>query len=260
MEMQLREVPQVELQQDLLRFAGLFSERVEQAAEPLSDIRDPRRTADALHRALLYEAHALEIATGPSPGVDALDMAVFITLCREAFERHWLPHVYGAAGRDMFRALETSEADAWTIAGKVLSSAQEDLLREQVRAWQAENPAQVHVEAVRLADFSKLHGDAAKNAAASGLLASVKSATRTADDALRLGERALFLAQRAPFSLRLQVRIGTLELMAEAGQQVARLDVAAARAESLARRCSVYLTLIGVIWVVIFWLGYYLAR
>jgi hypothetical protein len=48
------------------------------------------------------------------------------------------------------------------------------------------------------------------------LLASVKGATEEADEAILLGERAFFLANRLPFFVRHQVRLGSREVVGDA--------------------------------------------
>jgi hypothetical protein len=43
----------------------------------------------ALRETLIYVSSAIEIATGPLPSVNLVDMLVFLRLCRVAVERHW---------------------------------------------------------------------------------------------------------------------------------------------------------------------------
>lgn len=250
MEMQLSGATEAELQQDLQRFAGALSERIEQAAEQLADARNPRWTALALHRALHYETAAFEIATGRVPEVNLLDMIVFVTLCRDVLERHWIPNVLGDFGRQLLASFDASDGELRRIADKVLRPDQQRQLQERIRAWQTENAGQVHVESVRLADFSRLYGEAAGDAVNNGLLASVRSATRSADDALRLGERALFLAQRAPLSLRLHVRIGALEILADSIEQLGP----SSPLDRAIRRWAGYAAVVAFVGCLLFWL------
>jgi hypothetical protein len=261
MDVQVCHVTQAELQQDMQRFAGVFSERVEQAAETMAGASHPRHAAEVLQRALVYESSAIEIATGQLPEANLLDMVVFVSLARGAFESHWLPKVFGPAGSDMLQALERSETDAWEVAARVLSREQLEQLKILIQAWQLENAGQVHVEAVRLADFSKLHGEAARKANVTGLLSGVRTAARAADEAMRLGERAMFLAQRAPFALRTHVRVGALEVAADTLQF---LDATWMRVthqvDRMVRGWLLGLALVGAVWLVIFWLGYAWAR
>jgi hypothetical protein len=70
---------------------------------------------------------------------------------------------------------------------------------------------------VRFTDFSARAGEVAAERVrhARGLLGSVKGATQAADQALLLAERGLFLAQRMPFLLRLQARLGVQETISD---------------------------------------------
>ena len=64
---------------------------------------------------------------------------------------------------------------------------------------------------------------------ASGLLAGVKQAVQSADQARLLAERALFAAQRLPFLLRMQIRVATQQVMADVRNEVVPALAAARR-------------------------------
>ena len=88
------EVLELELQQELQRFASQFSARILQATEgPQGSVRAKIRN-EALKKNLVYISSALEIASGPSPSVSLLDMVVLIRLSRTALEKHWIPTLY----------------------------------------------------------------------------------------------------------------------------------------------------------------------
>ena len=99
-----------------------------------------------------------------------------------------------------------------------MTAAQERRVLDMVEAWRKRNPKRTNVAAVRLTDFSSHAGDAAVASAeaSSGLLSNVKSVTRIADQGLLLAERGVFLVQRMPFLLRLQVRVGAREVTGDA--------------------------------------------
>ena len=88
-------LPPLELQEALQRFTTQFADRVTQATEALERSSPPGVRDEALRKNLLYVSSALEIATGPDPWVNLLDMIVFVRLCRAVLERHWIPEVYG---------------------------------------------------------------------------------------------------------------------------------------------------------------------
>lgn len=210
-------VSQAELQESIQRFTGAFSDRMIQAMGELARNGSPAASDEALRRALLYASGSLDIATGPLAEVNLLDMIVFVRLCREVFEAHWMPEVYGEKGEPVLEAFRASEAELRTVASRVLSAKQLDKLDAFIDEWRRENPNQFRVESVRLMDFSLREGEVeqARAEEASGLLASVRSATQAADQALLIAERGMFLAHRMPFLIRLQARLGSREIVSD---------------------------------------------
>jgi hypothetical protein len=208
----------VELQQDLQRYAAQFAETVTQAMEELERSPDQRISDEALRRNLAYASAAIDIATGPFPEVNLLDMIVFVRLSRSAADRYWVPEVYGEAGTRLVDAFQRVEQELWRIADKVLDGDRKNDVLSLADDWLADNPGQVRVEGVRLTDFSVLAGEAARGRAdrARGLLSSVRSATQSADQALLLAEQAMFLAHRIPFLVRLHARVAAREIVSDA--------------------------------------------
>jgi len=208
----------LELQQELERFTTLFTDRISQATAILDRSANPNVRDEALRKGLLYISSAIEIATGPDPEIDLLDMIVFVRLSRAVLERHWIPELYGPDGADLAEVFAKAEDELSRVATRALSPAQRQDLDHLVDAWLAENPTQFRVEGIRLADFSEAAGSAAAKRAgqAKGLLASVKGAARTANQAMLLSERALFLVHRLPFLWRLQSRLAVREILSDA--------------------------------------------
>lgn len=212
-----------ELQQDVQRAASGFMDRTAQAGDPREQGSPPKSEQALLRRILMYNASVLEIATGPFPEVNALDMVVFAMLGKEALERHWIPQLFAEEGKPLVQAFACLERDAWDTAVKFLDRQQQADLRELVSAWQSEHPDQYRVEGVRLQEFSEHAGqiENARTRKARGLLGQVQSATRAADQALVISERAFFVAHRMPFLIRWQARIGVQETLSDS---LARLD------------------------------------
>ena len=212
-----RRVTEAELLQDIERFTTRFDESLTEAAEPLARSSDAKLREQVMKRLLLYTSSSLDIATGGPPEIALLDMIVFVTLSNRVFRNHWVPEVFGESGRPIEVAFADAERSIWTIGGKVLSVDQQAKLRALIEDWLKQNPNQVRVEATRFSDFSVLAGRISEQRAkeASGLFGSVKSATMAADDALLLAQRALFLAHRMPFLIRLQARLGASEIVGD---------------------------------------------
>lgn len=206
-----------ELRQQLQRFSTVFVDRVTQATEDLERSRRKRVRDEALRKNLRYISSAVEIAAGPFAGVNLLDMMAFIRLSRATLERHWIPELYGEEGARLSEVFARSDEELSELAANALSPPQRRELDEIITGWLAENPGQVRVEGIRLSDFSAQAGTAAAAtvAKARGLLAGVATATQTANQALLLSERALFLLNRMPFMWRLQARLAARELVGD---------------------------------------------
>jgi hypothetical protein len=187
---------------------------------------------------------------------------VFVRLSRAALERHWIPEVYRESGAELLEVFEKSEQELRAVAEAALSPAQRAQLAHLVEAWLEENPAQIRVEGVRLADFSEAAGSAAAERAieAKGLLSSVSTASRAANQALLLSERGLFLFHRLPFLWRLQARLAARDMLADAVAQLTegpRAPVARLRrqARDLGRRASTYVAVLAGTGTLLWWLG-----
>jgi hypothetical protein len=236
-------VSQAELQAALLRFEGRLNARVAQAFEGLLASAQGDVRARAMRDHLNFTASALDIATGPVPEANLLDMVVFVELAREACRSRWSVDLHGEHGAAILAALDAASSDVWRIARTLLTREREEELRRLVREWHDENPGLIEVAAVRLPAFSGVAGRSESRAdvAARGLLSHVKMGVTEADMARLLGERALFLAQRIPFLVRLQARLAAREVahevVREVPERVAEIVAAvAARANALVRR------------------------
>jgi len=237
-----RRVSEAELQSDLERFTSGFFTRLGQAVDPSVMPTDPNLQQAMFKLVLGYGSSALDIATGKAPGVDLLDMVVFVSLARHSFEGYWQPKVFGALGKPVLDTLQKSELEIWQVSSKVLTPEHQSQLRALLADWQRDNPDQTRVAFTRMPQFAQLAGRAATRDTTTGMLSSVESATRVGDQAVSLGERAMFLAQHAPFLMRLQVRIGAREVMSDGVAVLSHQDELLDRSDGLLRRASELLT------------------
>jgi hypothetical protein len=258
---------QTELQQSLQRFSGTFSDRVSQAMSNLFDSDQVEIRDTALREAILYLSSALSIATGPIPEVNLLDMVVFVRLCGDILEEHWIPTLYGGRGSDVLGEFRKSERELWGIADLVLGDREHRDLVALISSWRAENPEQFRVEGIRLLDFSERAGELAQERAKQtrGLLSGVKSAMQAADQALLIAESAMFLIHRLPFLVRMQVRLTSREVLTDAIDRLTRgpeapLEVVPRRIEEVVHRSAQTLAIAGAGFALVWWGGYFLAK
>jgi hypothetical protein len=211
-----------ELTQELERFTTRFTDRVAQASEVLEHSPSQRVRDEALRNTLAYISSAIEIATGLYAEIDLLDMVVFIHLCRNVIEKHWIPTLYDDAGVELSDAFAKSEAEISDIADRAVGSTRRNQLEGLVDDWLADNPGQVRVEGIRLADFASGAARAAadRRLEARGILSSVKVATQAANEAMILVERARFLLHRMPTVWRFQARLSAREILSDSIAQV----------------------------------------
>jgi hypothetical protein len=211
-----------EVQEQLERFTTRFTDRITQATEALERSVRPDVREEALRKCMRYISSAMEIATGLSPEINLLDMITFVHLCRSVLDRHWVPQLYGREGAELAEVFASSEEELTVIARQALGEDKRDQVVRIADSWLAANPGMTRVEGVRLADFSEEAGAAAASRAgqAKGLLASVRTATQTANQAMVLSERALFLLHRMPSVWRLQARLAAREMLRDAVEQL----------------------------------------
>ena len=204
-----RGITQEELRHEIMRFAGRSAERVDDAYFKLEEhFKTPKARRAALENSSAYVTSALDIAIGPNPEVNMLDMVVFVTLTRIVVEEYWVPKVFGDEARILVEVFRSIEAEMWSIAGKVLTPQQQKELRDLIRHWRNRDPDRVYVEAVRFGDFAWFMGESElEKAQEGGGFLGVKGVTREVSETRMLAERAMFYAQRVPWIARGMVRL-----------------------------------------------------
>jgi len=249
-----------ELSQELQRFTTRFTDRVAQATEVLEHSPSQRVRDEALRNTLGYMSSAIEIATGPDPEIDLLDMVVFVRLCRTVLDKHWIPTLYGDAGLELSEAFARSDIELANIAELALGASKMEHLADIVGAWLGDNPTQVRVEGIRLADFASGAARAAADRMieARGLLSSVKTASQAANQAMVLVERGLFLLHRMPSVWRFQARLAAREVLGDSIAQVAHgpeapLAKISQRGRELAKSGALFATLLTIVGGVVIW-------
>lgn len=213
----------IALQEKLQRFVGRFEDRVGQASYFLEQ-KFKSKTYLIIRQQLVYFSSAIEIATGPSPGVNLLDMLTFIRLSGDRVESYWMKEHYHDEGKELLKIFRTSESELWEIAQRYTTSAQRTMILRAWEDWKKANPELVLVERVRLSaaggirqeeELHKLEG-------MSGVLKSMKEALSTADETYLLGNRALFYSQRLPTLIRLESRLASMQILEDSLSTVAR--------------------------------------
>ena len=110
-----------------------------------------------------------------SVGLATRHMVVFVNLLRASIERHG-PSIVGDAIGPIVRVARQYEREVWKLSALLLTSPQQEELRELIASWLAANAERGASEAVRFDEFaSELKGMESRKA--SGLLSQIRKAT-----------------------------------------------------------------------------------
>jgi hypothetical protein len=180
---------------------------------------------------------SLDIAVGPNPAVNLLDLLVVASLQTWSFEVHWMPAGIGEAGKPALSRLKRAETDAWSSAGNLLSEDQLNTLRNLIEAWIEDNPDRTVVALVRFDEFAderKLSSLSLREEAR-GLMEEVSQAAAVVDETRLLGERLLWFAGRYPYLLGEQTELTAYRLVdqPEGEQLMAAVDALKRLSEAL---------------------------
>ncbi|HVP69274.1 MAG TPA: hypothetical protein VMT17_18640 [Anaeromyxobacteraceae bacterium] len=208
-----------EVQEKVMRYAGDYATQVVQAAARIETPTPEKRLA-VLAWQLRQATAAYDIATGPNPILNALDLVVLVSLTRSSVESYWVPVVFGESGRPLLDVCAHSEASAWTIVQPLLESFPKNQLRDAIATWRARNPDVQDVSSIRLVDVEQSEHGTAGLGTPTSILASVgldplgklDPAVQQVERTRILAERALYYAKRWPSLLDLQAQQLALQL------------------------------------------------
>jgi hypothetical protein len=210
-----------EVQVEVMRYADDYATTVVQAAGRIELPTDEKRLA-VVSWQLEESTAAYDVATGPNPLLNVVDMVVLVALSRWAVEKYWVPEVFGESGRPLLAACVEAESKAWAAILPLLKPAPEKELRERIERWEAANPKVYDVSSIRFDDVeraAKGHGNEVLGTptallAPFGLdpFATFEPAVQQVERTRVLAERAMYFAKRWPFLLNLQAEKLALEL------------------------------------------------
>jgi hypothetical protein len=202
-----------DLQEQLLRYNGRFTSAMTMAFRPLVQAEDPSIRMQAMIDELAYVSASLDIAVGPSPELDLVDMITLVALGKDAMTASWRTQTTADHVGRIEEAFEAALEDVRAIGRTMLSPELEDELFRIIREWRESHPKERDVVAVRLSENTEpeFAGSVSLARQADVLFSRLRRVTHTADDARALGRRALFAGQRLPFLLRMHAEIATTD-------------------------------------------------
>jgi hypothetical protein len=200
-----------QLQLRVMRFADGYVDAMSRAsARVQSEATDSRLRYRLVDFQIKQATAAVQIAAGPNPHINAVDMVVLAALTRTSVA-HNLPKVVGSKAQPIIETFARLEKDAWSLVD-FLPPAQQADLRRHLAAWSPDAVSLDRVAFSRLADFANLPAN--QQIAPNSILALIgadplsglRPAVREMERSRILGERAIYYAERTPMLLDLQTR------------------------------------------------------
>ena len=204
----------LELQAAIMSFADTSNSRIAEVSSIVQAIGTPQARLTAARLMVFDVASNVEIAAGPYPGIALLDLIVVTSLRRMVWESFWVPR-FGPEAEPALAHFREMEEDIWEAAGAVISAEQLNELAKIILEWRKKHPKQVSVTYVRFSDFGELglKPSMSKLNKPGGLFASVKEATRVAQDMKVAIDRAFYLMSRMQLVMSFQIKLAYLEMM-----------------------------------------------
>jgi hypothetical protein len=203
-----------QLQLKVMRFADGYVDAVSRAcAQAQSEATDSRLRYRLVDFQIKQATAAVQIAAGPNPSINAVDMVVLASLTRKS-AAHNLPEIMGSKAQPIIETFARLEKGAWPLVD-FLTPAQEADLRRRLAAWAPDAASLDSVAFNRLEDIAKASGlPANEQSAPNSILAIIgvdpfsglRPAVREMERSRILGERAIYYAERTPTLLDLQTR------------------------------------------------------
>ena len=190
-----------ELEDHVRRFADRYYTRMALAVRTIRKTAKSDEEVEVLQGwQTISQATAVDIAVGPNPVTNLMDMMVLTSLERMVIQDYWKPEVFGEERGDvLLQASMQVEEDIWSVADNVLTTKQQQDLAHLITEWRKQNPDQIYPWMIRMSEFSGQRA-ASLNAVkqSGGMLKAVHQARATAEELQAFGERVLFYLQRAP--------------------------------------------------------------
>ena len=210
-----------QLQLRVMRFADWYVDSVSRAsARAQSEATDSQLRYRLVDFQIKQATAAVQIAAGPDPSINAVDMVVLASLTR-ASVAHNLTKLMGSKAQPLIETFARLETGAWPLV-EFLKPAQQADLRQRLAVWAPDAASLDSVAFNRLAAFAKASGLRADGQSGPNSIlaligadpfAGLSPAVREIERSRILGERAIYYAERMPMLLDLQTRALTAAIV-----------------------------------------------
>jgi len=215
----------LELQVFEQRFADDSMSRTARALDEYArQVGTESARVEALKLKLAFGSALVNVASGPNPNGNLIDLVFGAWVTRKTIEDHWMLTPNGPAFQPWLETSRRLETNVWELAASVLKPGQIDELREAIRQWYAQNPdvqlglfirSQDFPALMRTSQSERAGGNSVFSLAGLDPMAGIDPAVREITRTRLFAERALFTMQRMPFLLRLQADLLAHEVVSQ---------------------------------------------
>jgi len=187
------------VQREVMDYSDAFSAAIGAAVDSrLAEEASYEVRVHALAWKLKFTAASMEIASGPDPRTNILDMAVFISAGKWAVGEYWLHDLLAPIGPDLRAVYEEMDRRIWDLCGDTLTSDQTQNLQELIKAWTEANPQPFEVSTIRFRNLEGVNtADFQPAKTPRGLLANVRRWLGQVNTSLLFSERLMFYLERS---------------------------------------------------------------
>jgi hypothetical protein len=201
-------VTAAELDKAAYAFADRYTTQIVAATDALLRGNPPAEQRRLAHQVKLVSVSGVyDIVTNAEPFAKLMDLLMVVTLQSYRWiDEDQAERTFGARGAPLIQAIRALRVDIWNVASRVLRPEQMQQLDALILDWRKRNP---HVDILSYLRFDEVAGQRGPNALeeikATGFFAEIAGATKVADDARLLAERAFYQAKRMPFLMTWQM-------------------------------------------------------
>ena len=125
-----------DLQVQLQRFTDDCTSRTAQALDEYArQVGTESARVEALKLKLVFGSALVNIASGPNPNANLIDLVCGVWLTRKTIEDYWIQTPNGRAFEPWLETSRRLETNVWQLAASFLKPAQVDELREAIGQW-----------------------------------------------------------------------------------------------------------------------------
>ncbi len=202
---------------EVINFADMFFDKVADATYTVAGLAGtPQARVDTALWRIHYCTSAIQIATGPNPKANLIDMVTMVSLGRMAMEGAAVEQVLGTHTRILQNTFRRMEQQGWEIARRYLTREQLSELRRYIDACHEKYPKSVLVGNVRLAEYANIRAKSGnKKSIGSELLgilvfdpfSGLDPAVREVEALRDFADRSMLQMERFPIIMRWQMEM-----------------------------------------------------